>query len=182
MAEEKEQPVKEPPVKEHPVEEKRLAVGGTDEVEAVTTVEEAASLLRKLFPSRFTYRIKTAGDAHAGPAASQVGVNYEPLYFDGCQLSWRDSNDTLSVSLSDLDAEAVTVAPRARPSTTFSVEVWDVTIATEGGRGAISEKKGDGSGAVNVYNGLDLQYDSRERADSVAKALRRAIKLCTGKM
>ena len=181
-AEEKEQPVKEPPVKEHPVEETRVAVGETDEVEAVTTVEAAAGLLRKLFPSKFTYRIKTAGGANAAPAASQVSVNYEPLYFDGCQLSWRDSNDTLSVLLSDLDAEAVTVAPRARPSTTFSVEVWDVTMATEGGRGAISEKKGDGSGSVNVYNGLDLQYDSRERADGVAKALRRAIKLCTGKM
>lgn len=178
----KEQPVEEQPVKEQPVEEKRVAAVETDEVEAVTTVEGAASLLRKLFPSRFTYRMKTNGGAHAAPAASEVSINYEPLYFDGCQLSWHDSNDTLSVSLSDLDAGTVTVSPRVKPSTTFSIEVWNVTIATEGGRGAISEEKGDGSGAVNVYNGLDLQYDSRPKADGLAKALRRAIKLCAGKM
>jgi tetratricopeptide (TPR) repeat protein len=178
------QPLKETPVKEkeHPVEEKRAAAKEPDEAEAVTTVEDAASLLRKLFPSKFTYKIKTAGGPNTAPATSEVNINYEPLDFDGCQIGWHDSNDTLSVSLSDLDAEAVTVGPRVKPSTTFSVEVWDVTIATDGGRGAISEEKGDGSGAVNVYNGLDLQYDSRQKADRVAKVLRQAIKLCTGKM
>ena len=76
----------------------------------------------------------------------------------------------------------MTVAQRARPSTTFSLAVWDVTLATGGGRGAISEEKGDGSGAVNLYNGLDLQYDSRQKADALAKALRRAIRLCQGKL
>jgi hypothetical protein len=55
-------------------------------------------------------------------------------------------------------------------------------MATEGGRGAISEEKGDGSGTVNVYNGLDLQYDSRQKAERMAKALRQAIRLCTGKV
>ncbi|HEX8558925.1 MAG TPA: tetratricopeptide repeat protein [Pyrinomonadaceae bacterium] len=175
----KEPAVKEPAVKEQPPEEKTVAAGGVDEAEAVETVEDAASLLLRRFPSAFTYRVKTAG---AAPATSEVSINYEPLHFDGCQISWRDSKDTLAVSLSDLDAGAVTVSRRARPLTTFSVEVWNVTIATEGGRGAISEEKGDGSGAVNVYNGLDLQYDSRRKADGVANALRRAIRLCTGKM
>jgi len=187
----KESPVevkKEPPVevkketpvevkKEAPVEAKKAAAGATSGAEAVTTVEDAAGLLRRLFPSKFNYRTRAAGGV-----ASDVSVDYEPISFDGCRLSWRDSNDTLSVSLSDLDAGAVTVARRVRPSTTFSVEVWDVTIATEGGRGAISEAKGDGSGTVNAYNGLDLQYDSRQKADALAKALRQAIKLCTGTM
>jgi hypothetical protein len=177
------QPLKEvkekaPPVKVEkvpPVEVKKAAAVETNEAEAVKTVEDAVALLRRLFPSKFTYRTKAAGGT-----SSDVSINYEPLNFDGCRLSWRDSKDTLSVSLSDLVAEAVTVSLRVRPSTNFSVEVWDVTIATEGGKGAISEAKGDGSGSVNAYNGLDLQYDSRQKADEVAKALRRAIKLCTG--
>lgn len=175
------QPLKATPTRVNapPVEEKKVAAKAADEAESLTTVEDASSVLRRLFPSQFSYRVKTNGGAAPG---SEVVVNYEPLDFDGCRVSWRDSNDTLSLSLSDLDAEALTVAPRTKPSTTFSIEVWNVTLATEGGRGAISEEKGDGSGAVNVYNGLDLQYDSRQKAERLAKALRQAIKLCAGKM
>lgn len=40
-----------------------------------------------------------------------------------------------------------------------------MSISTAGGKGAISEAKGDGSGTVNHYNGLDLQCDSREKAE-----------------
>jgi hypothetical protein len=173
------QPLKAETVKEN-VEATKGVAEGTDEAETVTTVEDAATLLRERFPSRFTYRTKPAGGADDASAAAEVNINYEPLDFDRCQLSWRDSNDTISVSLSDLDAGAVTVSRRVRPSTSFSVEVWDVTIATADGKGAISEAKGDGSGTVNVYNGLDLQYNSKQKADALAKALRRAIKLCTG--
>jgi hypothetical protein len=59
--------------------------------------------------------------------------------------------------------------------------VWNVGIAATGGNGAITETKGDGSGAVNHYNGLDLQYDSKGKAGGVARALRQAIRLCGGK-
>jgi hypothetical protein len=135
-------------------------------------------LLRSLFPVRFTYSAATAGPP---PSTTEVSISYEPLKFDGCRIEWRDSNDTLSASLSELDPESVKVARRSRPGTTFSSVVWDVSIAALGGRGAITEAKGDGSGSVNRYNGLDLQYDDKAKADRVAAALRLAIELCAGK-
>jgi hypothetical protein len=183
------QPLKEPPPKEQKqlaeekkqlVEEKRVTPDGPNEPEAANTVGDAASLLRRLFPSRFSYKTTSAGTG-ASPVTSEVNVNLEPLSFDGCSLAWRDQNDTLSVSLADLNPESVTVGPRARPGTTFSKEVWDVGLNATSGAGAFTETKGDGSGAVNQYNGLDLQYDSREKADRVAGVLRQAIRLCGGK-
>jgi tetratricopeptide (TPR) repeat protein len=145
--------------------------------EEAPTAEAALALLRNVFPIRFTYSAATAGPP---PSTSEVSINYEPLQFHGCRIEWRDANDTLSASLPELDPESVKVARRSRPGTTFSSVVWDVSIAALGGRGAITEAKGDGSGSVNRYNGLDLQYDDRAKADRVAAALRRAIELCAG--
>ncbi|PYS77003.1 MAG: hypothetical protein DMF66_11655 [Acidobacteria bacterium] len=177
-----EQPAKEQPLKEkgQPAEEKKQPANEPVETGGATTVEAATSLLRGLLPSRFSYKATTSGDG-ASPVTSEVSINIEPLEFGGCSAGWRDQNDTLSVSLSDLDPEGVTVVPRTRPGTTFSIEVWNVGIAATGGKGAITETKGDGSGAVNHYNGLDLQYEGKEKADGVARALRQAIKLCGGK-
>jgi hypothetical protein len=176
------QPLKEQSPKEQKqlAEERKATLDGPNEPEAANTVGDAASLLRRLFFSRFSYKTTSAG-AGASPVTSEVNVNLEPLSFDGCSLAWRDQNDTLSVSLADLNPESVTVGPRARPGTTFSKEVWDVGLNATGGAGAFTETKGDGSGAVNQYNGLDLQYDSREKADRVAGLLRQAIRLCGGK-
>jgi tetratricopeptide (TPR) repeat protein len=147
--------------------------------EEATTTEAALSMLRDLFPARFTYRAAKAGPP---PATSEVRIDYEPLQFGGCRIEWKDSNDTLMASLAEVEAESVKVTPRARPGTTFSRQVWDVSIASVGGVGAFTETKGDGSGTVNRYNGLDLQYDDRAKAERVAAALRRAVEFCTGKV
>ncbi|HYE15978.1 MAG TPA: hypothetical protein VD968_16170, partial [Pyrinomonadaceae bacterium] len=82
---------------------------------------------------------------------------------------------------SDLDPSSVIVEPRVKPNATFSEEVWNLSITATGERGAIREQNGDGSGAVNHYSGLELQFLGRERADSLARALQHAIKLCGGK-
>ena len=134
--------------------------------------------LRDLFPARFTYKALKAGPPHV---STEVSVNYEPVEFGGCRIQWRDSNDTLLASLAELDPESVKVSPRARPGTTFSRQVWEVNIAALGGVGAFTETKGDGGGSVNRYNGLDLQYDDKAKAERVAAALRRAIEFCAGR-
>ena len=145
--------------------------------EPAQTAEAALAQLRGLFPVKFSYRAAAAGPP---PVTSEVNVSYEPLRFDSCRIEWRDGGDTLTASLPELDPEAVRVAPRARPGTTFSRQVWEVSLAARGGVGAFTETRGDGGGAVSRYNGLDLQYDDKARAEKVAAALRRAIELCGG--
>jgi hypothetical protein len=164
---------------ERPTEEKPSPDGAT-EAAAPATIEAALGRLRTLLASKFSYKVTTAGGESGGaaPSTSEVNVSYEPLKFEGCTVEWRDQNDALWVTLSDLDPDAVRVAPRTRPGQTFSTEVWDVSISALGGRGAFSEAKGDGSGTVNRYNGLDLQYDAREKAERLAAVLRQTIRLC----
>ncbi|MCA1568564.1 MAG: tetratricopeptide repeat protein [Acidobacteria bacterium] len=175
-----EQPAKELP-KEQPAAEKPRSNETGDTADAAT-VEAALDSLRRLLPSNFSYQIRSTGEASAGGAISaEVKVNYEPLKFEGCTVRWRDQNDELWVSLPEIDPGAVKVGPRSMPDTTLSIEVWNVSIATLGGRDAINEARGDGSGTVNRYNSLDLQYDLREKAERLAAALRQAIRLCGGK-
>lgn len=180
-----EQPAEEQPAKEQPKEQpaaEKPRSNETSETANAATVEGALDSLRRLLPANFSYQVRGAGEASAGEAiASEVKINYEPLNFEGCTVKWRDQTDALSVSLSELDPEAVRVGPRRRPDTTLSIEVWNVSIATLGGKDAINEARGDGSGTVNRYNSLDLQYDLREKAERLAGALRQAIKLCGGK-
>ena len=136
--------------------------------------------LRRVFPSRFNYTYTAPGEtAGAAPSATEAVVDVEPVSFADCRIEWRDRGATLSVALADLDPQSVRAAPRRRPDTTFSVEVWDVSLTAKGEARAITERKGDG-GEVNTYTGLDLQYDSREKAEAVADALRKAVQLCDG--
>lgn len=176
----KEQPEKEQP-KEQPAAEKPKSDEAGDAADALT-VEAALDSLRRLLPSKFSYKVMAAGEASAGEAViSEVNINYEPLKFEGCTVEWRDHNDALRVSLPELNPEAVRVEPQSRPGTTFSIEVWNVRLSATGGKGAVNEAKGDGSGIVNRYNGLDLQYDNKEKAERLARSLRLAIRLCGGK-
>lgn len=180
-----EQPAEEQPAKEQPNEQPAAEKPRSNETGATAdaaTVDAALDSLRRSLPSNFSYQVRSTGEASAGEAiVSEVKINYEPLKFEGCTVRWRDQNDALSVSLSELDPAAVTVGPRSRPDTALSIEVWNVSISTLGGKDAINEARGDGSGIVNHYNGLDLQYDLREKAERLAGALRQAIRLCGGK-
>lgn len=184
----KEQLSVEPPVKDQSVKEKEQPAAekpksneAGDAADAAT-VEAAMDSLRRLLPSKFSYGVRVAGEASAGEAVtSEVNINYEPLKFEGCTIQWRDQNDTLWVSLPELDPEAVRVEPRNRPGTIFSIGVWNVSISAAGGKGAINEAKGDGSSTVKRYSGLDLQYDNKEKAERLARVLRQAIRLCGGK-
>jgi len=135
-------------------------------------------VLRDIFPARFTYKASEAGPP---PVSNEVSISYEPVAFGGCRMEWKDSNDTLLASLAEIDPESVRVAARARANTTFSRQVWEVSMASVGGVGAFTETKGDGNGSVNRYNGLDLQYDDKVKAERVAAALRRAIEFCGGR-
>jgi hypothetical protein len=75
----------------------------------------------------------------------------------------------------------VKVVARARPGTTFSTTVWEVRMSAVSGLGAITEVRGGDAGSIRRYNGLDLQYEDKPRAEKVAAALRRAIELCAGR-
>jgi tetratricopeptide (TPR) repeat protein len=188
----KEQLSAEPPVKDQSVREKeqpkeqpaveKPKSNEVDDAADAATVEAALDSLRRLLPSKFSYRVSAAGEASAGGAfTSEININYELLKFEGCTVKWRDQNDTLSMALTELDPEAVRVEPLNVPGATLSIGVWNVSISSAGGKGAISEVKGNGSGTVNRYNGLNLQYDNEAKAESLARVLRQAIRLCRGK-
>ena len=143
------------------------------------TIEETMRLLKEDFSNKLTYTATAPGeDANVVKVTSEVVIEYEPLRFDHCRIEWRDRKDRLSVVLSDLDPLGVKVEPRSKPNTTFSTPIWNLTIKTVGSAPAIRAFKGDGSGAVNNYNSLDLQFSNKEKAERLARLLQQAIKLC----
>ncbi|MBC7931167.1 MAG: tetratricopeptide repeat protein [Rubrivivax sp.] len=176
---ERAQPAQEQPQPDGAAE---IAAKESGDLDSAATLDETLEWISKNFSNKFSYKYTTAAeDPNGTPTTADANVNYEPLKFEGCRIDWQDNADTLSVSLAELDPTSVKIEPRSRPNTTFSIEVWNLGINASGGKGAIREIKGDGSGAVNAYSGLDLQFDSRERAERLARALQSAIKLCGGK-
>ena len=152
------------------------------EPERPATLEETLEWLRNNFSNRFAYSYTAGGEEEgAPPSTHEVKISYEPVLFQGCNLEWRDAADTLSVSLSELDPRGVRVEPRSELNTTFSTEVWNLVVLATGGARAFREIKGDGSGAMNSYYAVALQFNSRERAARLAERLQHAIKLCGGK-
>ncbi len=143
---------------------------------------EALRSLRNNFPNKFTYKTTAPGEeANVASITSDVVIDYEPLQFDDCLIEWRDLKDTLSVLLSDLDPLGLKVEMRSKPNTLFSIVVWNLSLTTTDGKPSIREIKGDGSGAVNTYNALDLQFDNKERAEELTRLLQQAIKLCANR-
>lgn len=143
------------------------------------TIEETLKLLRQEFSNKLTYTITAPGeDANVVKVTYEVMIEYEPLRFDDCRIEWRDGKDTASVALSDLDQLEVKVELRSKPNTTFSTPIWNLSLTTVGNAPTIRESKGDGSGTVNNYNGLDLQFNNKEKAERLARLLQQAIKLC----
>ena len=175
-------PAEDQVAKDQPTEQPATATPRTDgtiDVANAANIETTLDSLRKLLPSTFSYQIRPIGEASVGSdSAVEVKINYEPLEFGSCTVKWRDQNDMLWVSLADLDPEAVKVELRSRRDTTFSMEVWNLSITAVDGKEAINEVKDGGNNTVNRYNGLDLQYDRREKAEKLAGVLRQAIKLC----
>ncbi len=152
------------------------------EPETPATLAEALNWIKRYFPTKFSYQTTTPGEStDAAPVTNETQVDYEPLRFQGCTVEWRDQRDTMTVSLAELDPSSVKIELRQRPSTTFSPEVWQVSITATGGTGAFRELKGDGSGSEVRYNGVDLQHNDREVANKLARALQSAIKFCGGK-
>jgi hypothetical protein len=140
---------------------------------------ETVDWLKKHFASKFTYTY-TEPRQHAGstPASQNAHIQVEPLRFEGCRIEWRVFNDIHRVSLSDLDPADIKVALRAAPGTTYSINVWSVTLVGAGGREAFEKLEGGREASPKKYWRLVLLYDDKEKADGVAAAFGRAISLC----
>lgn len=143
------------------------------------TIDETLKLLKEVFSNKLTYTTTAPGeDANIVKVTSEVIIEYEPLQFENCRIEWRDRKDTLSVALTDLDPLNIQLEPRSRPNTTFSIPIWTLTINTAGSAPLIRELKGDGSGTVNNYHSLDLQFGDKEKVEKLARLLPQAVKLC----
>lgn len=143
------------------------------------TLKETLVLLKDALANKLTYTATAPGqEAEVVRVTYEVVIEYVPLSFEGCRIEWRDRKDTVSVSLSDLDPLALRVEPRSRPNTTFSTPVWGVSVKTLDGAPVIRALKGDGSGTVNNYSDINLQFGSREKAERLARLLQQAVILC----
>jgi hypothetical protein len=146
------------------------------------SLEEAMDWLKKHFASKFTYTYTEPRQAAGGiPSIQKAYIQVEPLRFEGCRIEWRVFDDIHRVSLSDLDAADITVALRAKPGTTYSINVWSVTLAGAGGREVFEKLEGGRGASPKKYWRLVMLYDDKEKADGVAAAFGRAISLCGGK-
>jgi tetratricopeptide (TPR) repeat protein len=141
--------------------------------DAPATLAEALAFIKRYLPVKFNYQYKAPG---AGPV--EANIEYQLLRAEDCQLEWRDGDDTLSVALSELDPQRLNVQPRRKPDTTFSTEVWNVSLTATGDRPAFREVKG-ADASERRYNGVDLQYADETQARGLARALQQAVKLCT---
>lgn len=144
-------------------------------------LEETLDWLKKHFASKFTYTYTEARQSAGVPSSQNAYVQVEPLRFEGCRLEWRVFDDLHRVSLSDLDPADIKVALRAAPGTTYSINVWSVSLVGAAGREAFEKLEGGRGANPRKYWRLVLLYDSKEKADGVAAAFERAISLCGGK-
>jgi hypothetical protein len=145
-------------------------------------LEETVDWLKRHFASKFTYTY-TEPRQHAGgaPPSQNAHIQVEPLRFEGCRIEWRVFDDIHRVSLSDLDPADIKVALRTAPGTTYSINVWTVTLVGADGREAFEKLEGGRGASPKKYWRLVLLYDDKEKADGVAAAFGRAIILCSNR-
>jgi hypothetical protein len=151
------------------------STGGTKDAPALG---ETIDWLRRNFASRFTYRYTVPGGA---AFAREASIDFAPLRFEGCRLEWRVFDVVHRVSLSDLYPQGVKVELRTEPETTFSMDVWSLTLRGTDGR-EVFEKIERGSGIPKKYARLVLLYDDKEKASRLEATLKRAIELCRTKV
>lgn len=146
------------------------------------SLEETVDWLKRHFASKFTYTYTEPRQPTGGaPASQNAHIQVEPLRFEGCRIEWRVFDDIHRVSLSDLDPADIKVALRAAPGTTYSINVWSVTLVGAGGREAFEKLEGGRGASPKKYWRLVLLYDDKEKAAGVAAAFGRAISLCGSK-
>ena len=146
------------------------------------SLEESIEGLRRHFASRFTYTYTGPRQNAGGVSITQeASIDVEPLRFDGCRIEWRVFDDIHRVSLSDLDPADIKVALRAAPETSYSTNVWSVTVVGAGGREVFTKLEGGREADAKKYWRLVLLYNNRERADELAAAFGRAIGECRNK-
>lgn len=142
-------------------------------------LEETVDWLKKHFASKFTYTYTEPHQPAGGaPSSQNAYVQVEPLRFEGCRIEWRVFDDIHRVSLSDLDPADIKVALRTAPGTTYSINVWSVTLVGAGGKEAFEKLEGGRGASPKKYWRLVLLYDDKEKADRMAAAFGRAISLC----
>jgi hypothetical protein len=143
-------------------------------------LEETVDWLKRHFTSKFTYK-ESRQPAGSVQYVQNAYIQVEPVRFEGCRIEWRVFDDIHRVSLSDLDPADIKVALRTAPGTTYSINVWSVTLVGAGGREAFEKLEGGREASPKKYWRLVLLYDDKEKADGVAAAFGRAISLCGSK-
>ena len=146
--------------------------------ESTATVEKTLSWLGRHFETNFTYEywsIETSADTATANHYKSV-VNRAPVRFEDCHISWRDGDDLVGVSLSDLDPLSVVVLLHAEPNTRFDSEVWKLTLLTRDRKKSVTVQQA--SGAIQPRNNVELLYNDKENANKIARAFQHAIRLC----
>jgi hypothetical protein len=120
------------------------------DVTHVRPLEETVDWLKRHFASKFTYR-ESRQPAGGVLFSQHAYIQVELLRFEGCPIEWRVFDDIHRVSLSDLDPADIKVALRAAPGTTYSINVWCVTLVGVGGREAFEKLEGGRGASPKKY-------------------------------
>jgi hypothetical protein len=143
------------------------------------TLEQTLAWLKRNFEITFTYGYSTlekSGDTAIANHYSST-VSRVPLRFEDCDLSWRDGDEVMSVSLKDLDPVSPAVRLHAANNAKFDSDLWELTIFTKDHKSLVKVQGGEA--ATRSRSDVMLLYDNQEDANKFARVFKHAIELCS---
>jgi hypothetical protein len=146
---------------------------------STANLEETLNWLQRNFETNFTYgysTLETSSDTATANHHNSI-VNRIPVRFENCDLSWREGDDVVSVSLKDLDPLSPAVRSHVENNSTFDSEVWELGMFTRDRKKLITVQRGEGT--ARSLSDVTLLYDNQENANKFARVFKHAIELCT---
>jgi hypothetical protein len=146
---------------------------------STATLEQTLAWLKRNFEMTFTYGYTTlekSGDTATASHNSST-VNRVPLSFDDCDLSWREGDEVISVSLKDLDPSSPAVRLHEVANSKFDSDLWELAMFTRARKSLVNVQSGEAP--ARSRSDVMLLYDNREDANKFARVFKHAIELCT---
>jgi hypothetical protein len=146
---------------------------------STATLEQTLAWLKRNFAITFAYgytTVDTTGDAPVATHNNSI-VTRTAVRFEDCNVSWKDGDNLVRVSLADL-APTPEVRLHAETNTKFDSEVWQLAMFTKDRKKSVTLEPGGGQTTQSRSNVL-LLYDNEDDAKKFGRVFQHAIELCT---
>ncbi len=146
---------------------------------STATLEQTLAWLKRNFEITFTYgysTLSTSGDIATANHYTST-VSRTPLRFEDCDLSWRNGDDVVGVSLKNVDPVSLVVRLHTENNSKFDSDVWELPMITKDRRKSIVLQR-DGATTQSLSDVI-LLYDNQDDANKFARVFKHAIELCT---